>query len=187
MSPDDEVDDDGKIVWRRPSRSQQKRDADRVAALALRLMQLKPAEFAALGLHPAVAEAVAVGRELTKNARSRQLRRIAKLLRATDTDTEGLVERLDHSKKHVSDSALAEQEHEHWRSRLLSEGDAALQELLASVTGADIAEARRDLRQLMRSANKEPLDTTSRRARLLLLRKIRELCTQTPADAVDEE
>jgi len=176
MTPDDEADSaagDEAVVWRRPSRSQLKRDADRVQALALRLVQMKPAELRALGLDAELDEAVVLGRELTKNARSRQLRRIAKLLRGMDS--EALLGRLDASGKHTSDSVLAEQECEHWRVRLLSEGDVAIEQLLVSLGNSDIVEVRRELRQLVRSAKQEPPDARSRRARLLLLRKIREL------------
>lgn len=77
--------DDTESVRLRPSRSQKKREARAVFDLGEVLVKLRPALIRRMPLEDEVREAVLIGQSLTKNARARQLRRIAKLLRAVDT------------------------------------------------------------------------------------------------------
>lgn len=73
---------------------------------------------------------------------------------------------------------------ERWRTRLLAEGDAALNELVAEVPGVD----RQHLRQLLRQARAEPPTDRSKRAARELLRAIRaSLLSVTPPDVASDD
>ncbi len=78
-------DDSGEPQRTRPSRSQKKREARVVFDLGEVLVKLRPAALKLLPLDDELREAVVFGQTLTKNARARHLRRIAKLLRSSDT------------------------------------------------------------------------------------------------------
>ena len=166
----------GKTGWRGPSRSQLKRDADAIADLAEALVRLSEAETAQLSLDADLQDAIAVGRQLNKGARSRQVRRIAKLLRNTDV-TSVVAAIRGHSEGRRA-AAAVERACERWRARLLDEGDAALDEFLAEHGGPQ-PEQRRELRRLIRGAKREPSDARSQRAKLTLLRKVRQLTQRT--------
>lgn len=108
----------------RKSRSQQKRDAQVFDRLALRLVQEKPEVLAGLSLDGELREAVAEGQRLTKNARSRQLRLIAKLMRERGTGT--WLDELNGVRRGRRSQAAEEQANEHWRERLLADAQGAV-------------------------------------------------------------
>lgn len=70
--------------YRRPSRSQAKRDAKLVEPLAARLVTLKPAVLERLDLDERLRAEIEQCRPLKRTARKRQLKRLAGLLRAED-------------------------------------------------------------------------------------------------------
>jgi ribosome-associated protein len=171
-----ETDDDGEpdeVVWRGPSKSQKKREADLVFALAVQLTQLSKKELAALAVDDELHESVVLCQALKKGARRRQQRRIAKMLR--DTQWQSLATTLERNTSGYRSSVTQDQVADRWRARLLTEGDPALDELLGQHQEETPAEQRRELRRLVRAAKREPADARSRRARLNLLRKIRAL------------
>ena len=171
--PDEDDESLEATTWRGPSKSQRKRDADRVALLGRKLVELAPSEVAQFELDDELSEAIALGRTLKKGARSRQLRLIAKLLR--ERDTQALAAAVHGGAKQTRDAVLEEQEHQHWRLRLLNDGEPALEAFSRSLAVEITPDERRELRQLIRAGRKDPPDTKSQRAKLLLLRKIRAL------------
>lgn len=76
------TDDEGNPIWAGPSRSQVRREASAVSDLALHLVKLPKPRLAALGLDEELESAVELCARLSKGARARQLRLVAKLLRA---------------------------------------------------------------------------------------------------------
>lgn len=166
---DPNIDADGRIRWARPSKSQRKRDATKVTEFGERLVELRPAELAKIPMDDEMRQEVERCRGLKKNARLRQLRLIAKMLRERDlTDLQGAVDGVDG--KHRL-AVQIEKAAEAWRARLIEHGDGALKELLTQQPGAD----RQQLRQLMRGACGPAESGRTTRARRELLRALREL------------
>jgi ribosome-associated protein len=137
-----------------PSKSQLKRDAEALQQMGKTLVELPAARFAAvmakLALPEALREALIACRTIhARGGRKRQLQYIGKLMRGIDAEPvrrtlEGLA-----GKDRAQTAALHRMEQ--WRERLITEGDAALAELLNEFPTAD----RQALRQLMMKARKE--------------------------------
>ncbi|HET6603529.1 MAG TPA: ribosome biogenesis factor YjgA [Xanthomonadaceae bacterium] len=137
---------------RPPSRSRQRRDALAVLAMAERLVELGDGVLAKLPLTPQLLAAIADSRRIRQQiARKRQLQYLAKLLRREPDLLEPLRQVLEHDRAAARREAVALHRLEHWRDRLIDEGDAALTELLDEQPGAD----RQRLRQLARRAREE--------------------------------
>jgi ribosome-associated protein len=146
----DEYDEDGLY---RPSRTELRAERKLVQAgldaLAKRLAAASPKTLDALDLDDATYEAVRTLATLSKGpALARQRRLTARLLRAYDV--EALTRRLDTVLGNRGVDPRA-QTLERWRTRLLSEGDAALAELLTAHPTAD----GQRLRQAVRAAAAE--------------------------------
>lgn len=134
----------------RPSKSQIKREMERLQALGTRLLELKPDQLAKVHLSDDMLAAIAeMGRIKSREARRRHLQYMGKLMRNEDEESiSTALERLD--------AGSAEQkrllhELERWRDRLIEEGDAALGECLTVYPAAD----RQQLRQFIRNARRE--------------------------------
>lgn len=181
--PESPVDEEGNPIYAGPSRSQLRREASAVSDVALRLTRLSPARLAQLPLDEELREAVDLAGRLTKNAHARHLRLIAKLLRDLPDEIRAEIEHL--TSPHYRPGATPEERMaERWRTRLLAEGDAALNELVAEVPGVD----RQHLRQLLRQARAEPPTDRSKRAARELLRAIRaSLLSVTPPDVASDD
>ena len=181
--PESPVDEEGNPIYAGPSRSQLRREASAVSDVALRLTRLSPARLAQLPLDEQLREAVDLADRLTKSAHARHLRLIAKLLRDLPDEIRAEIEHL--TSPHYRPGATPEERMaERWRTRLLAEGDAALNELVAEVPGVD----RQHLRQLLRQARAEPPTDRSKRAARELLRAIRaSLLSVTPPDVASDD
>ncbi|HHW4678634.1 MAG TPA: ribosome biogenesis factor YjgA [Xylella sp.] len=133
-----------------PSRSQQRRTALEVLALSERLVALTPAQLAKLPIPEALLPHITETKRITSHiARKRQLAFLAKhMRREDDTTLEAIRETLDASGMHAQREVALLHRIEHWRERLLEEGDSALTELLDEHPQAD----RGRLRQLLRNA-----------------------------------
>ena len=147
-----EYNDKGEIVYYaiRPNKTRIKKDMAVLFALSEELSVLPPTQLKALELpdniHKALTEASGMPH---KSARKRLLKFITGQL--NKIDIEPYLEKLARMK---SQSAHAVREHhiaERWRARLINDGNAALTELLNDHPHAD----RQQLRQLIRSAQKE--------------------------------
>lgn len=132
------------------SKSQRRRDALELKALASRLIKLTPARLGRVPLQDDVREAILDAREIRSNvARKRQLQYVAKLLRRTDPEAiflafeqfEGEARQLT-GRQHRSEA---------WRDYLLERGDDAVGQLVGLRSNVDT----QALRQLVRNAKKE--------------------------------
>lgn len=134
----------------RPNKSAGKRAMQELQKLSDRLLELGPHKWQSLGLSDALQQALKEGCRLTHpNAKRRHQRFLAKLLSLEEQEAAlDLVQTLD--AKHQAEN-LHFHRLEQWRDRLLTEGDAALAELLDEYPNAD----RQALRQLMLKARKE--------------------------------
>lgn len=165
----------------RRSRSRLREEAAAFTELAEQLVRGKRVELPSPPFDAEIQDALLEARRLAKSARSRQIRRLAQLLRVAAPITE-LRDALDGHSLAAAAEQASERANEAWRARLLEEGDAALTELLRTHPGAD----RSRLRQLMRQAKRSPPDARSKRAATALLRLIRETRALIPAVELDE-
>jgi ribosome-associated protein len=157
-----------------PSKSQLKRNAEALQEMGKTLVELPAARFAAmmakLDLPEDLREALTICRAIhARGGRKRQLQYIGKLMRGIDAEPirsalEGLVG------KDRAETALLHRL-EHWRERLIAEGDTALAELLDEFPMAE----RQSLRQLVMKARKEQEAGQPPAAARALFRALREL------------
>jgi ribosome-associated protein len=156
-----------------PSRSQQRRDALEIFALAEALAALSDAELARVPLADEIVAEVRRTRVVTSHiARKRATQFLAKQLRKLDEDEiEPIRAALEHDRAQAHQDAAALHRLETWRNRLIDEGDAALDALLALHPAAD----RQHLRQLARNARAERDREKPLHAYRELFRALREL------------
>jgi ribosome-associated protein len=156
-----------------PSRSQRRRDALDVLALASRLVEQNEADLARLPLSDELRVLIRESQRITQQiARKRQLAFLAKNLRREDAELlETLRHALEHDKADARRETAALHRVEAWRERLIEEGDAALAELITTHMTAD----RQHLRQLARNAKDERLHNKPLHAYRELFRELREL------------
>ena len=151
------------------SKSQRKRDALALQALADELMRLSTAQLESVPLTDALRDAVIGGRDLTRGAYRRQVRFLGRLLR--DTDVAGIRSAVDAYRSASHEDKARIKRLERWRERLMEEGDTAVAELLEEFPGADAQQ----LRQCLRNAHKERAAGRPPRSFRLLFRFLREL------------
>jgi len=165
LSPDDDA--------LPPSRSQQRRDALAIFDLAETLASLSDAELSRVPLADELRDEVLRTRAVTSHiARKRATQFLAKQLRKLDeTDLEPIRAALEHDRVTAHQEAASLHRLEGWRDRLIAEGDAALDELLALHPSAD----RQHLRQLARNARAERDREKPLHAYRELFRELREL------------
>ena len=146
----DELDEDGLP----PSRSQRRRDAWDVLELAEKLVALTPAQLKEVPLDEAIFDAVKMAQKITSHiAHKRQVHYLAKLMRKqADLDAIRITvdKPLEVRRKETAELHLMER----WRERLVTEGDAAVGELVTHYPEID----RHRLRQLIRQAAIERRD-----------------------------
>jgi ribosome-associated protein len=132
------------------SKSQRRRDALELKALASELIKLAPARLGRVPLEDDVREAIHDAREIRSNvARKRQLQYVAKLLRRTEPEAIFLA--LEEFEGEARQLTGRQHRSEAWRDYLLEKGDAAIGELLNLRSNVDT----QALRQLVRNAKKE--------------------------------
>jgi len=132
-----------------PSRSQNRREAQEVLALAEKLVALSEPQLAKLPVPEALLPHIRETKRITAHvAHKRQLAFLAKQMRREDEEA---LERLRDAMDEKGDAARREvaamHRVEQWRERLLDDGDAALAELLDEYPHAD----RQRMRQLVRN------------------------------------
>ena len=132
------------------SKSQRRRDALELKALASRLIKLAPARLGRVPLPDDVREAILEAREIRSNvARKRQLQYVAKLLRRNDPEEIFLA--LEQFEGEARQLTGRQHRSEAWRDHLLERGDEAIGQLVSLRSYADT----QALRQLVRNAKKE--------------------------------
>lgn len=168
--PAPELPDDDDLA---PSRSQLRRDALEVFKLAETLASLSDAELSRVPLADDMRDEVVRTRAVTSHiARKRATQFLAKQLRKLDdADLAPIRAALDNDRAKAHHEAAALHRLEAWRTRLIDEGDAALDELLALHPSAD----RQHLRQLARNARAERDREKPLHAYRELFRALREL------------
>jgi len=136
-----------------PSRSQNRREALEVLALAEKLVALTEAQLAKLPVPEALLPHIRETKRITAHvAHKRQLAFLAKQMRREDEDAlETLRDAMDENGEAARREVAAMHRVEQWRERLLDNGDAALAELLDEYPQAD----RQRLRQLVRNTLEE--------------------------------
>jgi len=133
-----------------PSRSQLKRDSQKLQDLGKQLVDMPENHLQKLDLEESLKSAIYEARKLkSRDARRRQIQYIGKLMRNLDlTEIEQSLNRLNHQsqtyRQHFSQL-------ETWRERLINEGNSAIEALIAIYPDAD----RQQLRNLQRQANRE--------------------------------
>ena len=131
-----------------PSKSALKREAAAILKLGERLATLSPAELSRVPMDPEVREAVLETRGIRSHqARRRQLRLVAKHLRASDA--EAVRTALERLNAEHSAALRSLQEVERWRGRLTEGDDGVLGEFLSLHRAAD--------RQQLRPTGARPL------------------------------
>jgi len=155
------------------SKQQQKREAEAAQQMGREMVELPQAHFDALtkrldlpeDLHQALLAARSIK---SHEAHRRQLQYIGKLMRGIETAP---IEQALAQLRQGGQQARARQHHlEHWRERLLQEGEAALDELLQLQPQADAAR----MRQWIAQARKEAAELQPPRAARQLFRYLRD-------------
>lgn len=171
--------------YRDISRSENRRQALEVLALGEQLVGLTPAQLAKLPIPEDLMPHIEYTKRITSHgARKRQLAFLAKQMRReSDEALQAIRDVLDASSE-VSRREVAQMHRvEQWRERLLSQGDAALAELIAQFPDAD----RQQLRTLVRNALAEKARNKPPRAFRELFQVLRELLASGAADGLAED
>ena len=156
-----------------PSRTEKTRAAALVNKLGIALVALSREELDQLELPSRVREEIDVSKGLKAKSRGRQNRLIGQLLRAEDHDA--IRERLAELGRARALGVQYEKVTEEWRTRIVDEGNDAVEALLEAHPSSDAPAQRQQLRQLARSVRQDPEGSRGRRARRELLRAIREV------------
>jgi len=169
-------DEESQEFGERPSKSARKREADAAQGLGTRLIALKESELAALGLPEKLFDAIMLAKRITaRGGLARQRQYIGKLMR--DIDPAPIESALNARSRGASIDAGKHKRIEAWRERLLTEGPAALDELLAWSPAAD----RKALKALIDKATGTRVDSGSRDAASReLFRSLRTLFDSIP-------
>ena len=154
------------------SKSQRKREAHALQALGESLVKLNKSALSQIPLSDDLRNAIEEAQHLSqRGALKRQLQYIGKLMRQSD------VEPIRDAYEKVTNSYREDVEHHHqleqWRDRLLTEGDAALEQLLIEHAELD----RQHLRQLIRSAKQEAAKGKPPKTARELFRYLRQIFT----------
>lgn len=147
---EDNGEDSGDNTWSGPSKSQRKRDAEAMQKLGEELTTLKDSELAQFDLPENLFKAIQDARKISSHGGlKRQRQYIGKVMRSLDAAS--IISKLDElRRKHELNSGHFKKL-EHWRDRILAEGNKAIDELMIEFPQAD----RQMLRQLQRNSQKE--------------------------------
>ncbi len=155
------------------SRSQNRREALEILALGETLVELTAAQLAKLPIPEGLLEHIEYSKRITSHgARKRQLAFLAKQMRREEDGVLDAIRDALEANSETSKRAVALMHRmEHWRERLLAEGDVALAELLDEYPQAD----RQQLRTLVRNALAEKAKNKPPRAFREIYQVLREL------------
>lgn len=156
-----------------PSKSQLKREAQAIKELGEAMVHLGKSDLAKIPLPDNVLDAIQVAKKTPqRSALKRQIQLLAKLLRQVDLEPIQLA--YNRVVNHYQEDVDHHHALENWRDRLISEGDKALTELLDQYPTVD----RQQIRQLVRSAQKEKLNNKPPKSARELFRYLRDLMQQ---------
>jgi len=171
------ADDDGSDApaAERPSKSARKRAAEAAQDFGETLLGLRDAELVALALPPELLEALRTARHITSRAAAvRQRQFIGKLMRTVDVAP--LRAALKQLHAPAARAAAEFRRAEEWRSRLLADGEDALEALAREYPDID----RPAWRTLVASARAAPERAAGRGAARELFRALRTLFATMP-------
>lgn len=133
-----------------PSKSQLKRDSQKLQTLGQQLVDMPEKNLQKFTLEEPLLMAIYEARRLkSREAKRRQIQYIGKLMRSADLDTvEQTMDRLNHQSKTYRQQFA---KIENWRQRIIDEGAPAIEALIEIYPDAD----RQQLRNLQRQANRE--------------------------------
>jgi len=152
------------------SRTQKKKDDRALQRLGEELLNLSRDQLAAIAMPSELAEAVAMGRRMTRHgARRRQLQYIGALMR--NIDPAPIRNALDDIHRGSHQKALVFKKLENWREALIEGDEKVIEEILIQCPGAE----RQRLMQLSRNARKEKQSGKGVKASRMLFRYLREL------------
>lgn len=155
-----------------PSRSQLRREALDVLALAKALVELDDYRLERVPLSDDLRELVIESRRITANiARKRQMQFLAKHLRRAEDELPAIFSAIDQDRGERRSAAAGQHRAEAWRDRLIAEGDDALNAFLEAHPGAD----RQRLRHLARRAHDERVANKPPAAARELFRELRDV------------
>lgn len=147
MSVDDELND----IDERPSKSQRKRDMTALQQLGEQLAALPVNTLKKMPLDEQLLDALLQVQKISqREARRRQLQRVGKLMRDVE-DIDAVRSAYDATQAGSVVASRTLHLLEHWRTRLLADGDAAIGEALQFFPALEAAQ----LRQLLRDAKRE--------------------------------
>lgn len=171
--------------YRDISRSENRRQALEVLALGEQLVGLTAAQLAKLPIPEDLMPHIEYTKRITSHgARKRQLAFLAKQMRRESDETLQAIRDVLDASSEVSRREVAQMHRvEQWRERLLSQGDAALAELIAQFPDAD----RQQLRTLVRNALAEKARNKPPRAFRELFQVLRELLASGAAAGLAED
>jgi ribosome-associated protein len=155
-----------------PSRSEQRRAALDVLELGGRLSELSDAQLARLPIPESLMPHIVETRRITSHgAHKRQLQFLAKQMRREDDETlDAIRDAIDEKGEAARKEVAAMHRVEHWRDRLIEDGDDALAAFLEVHPTAD----RQQLRTLVRNAVEEKKRNKPPRAYREIYRLVRD-------------
>jgi ribosome-associated protein len=154
-----------------PSKTQIKREMHALQELGKKVLELNKDQQQKLSLSDEMYTAIDEYHRIRSNeAKRRHLQYVGKVMRRQD-DIEAIANRI--ALFDTTSDAYNRQFHqlEHWRDRLIAEGDKALNELIAEKPDTD----RQTLRQLIRAAQKEQSQQKPPASSRKIFRKLREI------------
>lgn len=162
-----------KVSLTERSKSQRKRESKALQVLGEELVRLSPSQLDQMLLPEHLRDAVLEARGLSHGAYRRQIRYLGKLI--GDADVAAIRHALGELSTMKRQSTKAFHRIEHWRGRLVEEGNAALEDLLSAFPTADYQR----IRQLLRVIEKERIAKKPPRAYRALFRYLHDLNEQS--------
>lgn len=168
-----------------PSRTQQRGEALEIRSLAEKLVALPAAQLARLPIPEDLMPHIVETQRITSHiAHKRQLQFLAKQMRREEDEVlEAIRDAMDEGGEAARRETALLHQAEHWRDRLLADGDQALADLLDAFPTAD----RQKLRQLVRNATDEKAKNKPPRAFRELFREVREVLAAVDGRDTDED
>jgi ribosome-associated protein len=158
----------------RKSKSQRKRERQALQTLGVALVRLPPPQLARLPLSSSLREAVLQAKRLSRSAYQRQIRYLGGLLENAD---EPAIRRALEDLHRPSREAVARfHKLEHWRDRLINEGESALRDLPLAFPSADQSYLLRLLEELRQETGR---GKPGRQSTRVLFRYLQELEEKT--------
>jgi len=161
------------------SKSQRRREALELKALARKLISMSPTKLDRIPLEQPIRAAVDEGRRIRSNvAAKRQLQYVAKLLRLADPAP--LISAIAELDRDAQQLTARQHRAESWRDYLIDSGDPALSHLLQQRGDVDI----QVIRQIVRSARAQAAGGKPPAAARSLFRLLRQMDEDTPLPQV---